>query len=91
MLGQNADGIARQNTRFDMSVKTVGVAVIVAFGLGYLAAALQVSTDTQPTYAINPDGCGLAGKVATGWETSRTFHGGINAGGITANTLYECR
>jgi len=65
-------------------------------GLVLASAYLIDSVNTaqrsrQPTYALSPGECKYAGMKASGWEVIRTYHDGINNGGMTAATEYECR
>lgn len=72
-------------------IKILHIPIIFVFGL---AIGIWVFPYHQPkaaTYAFQPEDCRSAGMNATGWEVSRTYHGGIGAGGITAAIEYECR
>lgn len=67
----------------------VGIGLLLAFA--YLVDSVSVAQlRKQPTYALQPSDCKYAGKVATGWEVYRVYKGGINNGGMTAATEYEC-
>ena len=66
-------------------------AMLVTILVGAYVIDSWVNERGKSTYALQPDDCKYAGMAWTGWEIHRTYKGGINNGGITAATEYECK
>lgn len=69
----------------------IGLSIFIGFGFG-VTLAKQAAMNAAPRYASTPWGCTAHGHgmVHNGWSISPKYKGGIESGGITGATAYEC-